>query len=95
MLASTDSDAVNSIHANPAASESSSGSQAHQSLEKPDRLLSRAFSIDWIGQTVASVCWIASVFIYGISSTGDWLQLAAASAWLVANLASLVSKISE
>ncbi|MEM6638721.1 MAG: hypothetical protein AAF610_02340 [Pseudomonadota bacterium] len=46
---------------------------------------------EWLGQTVASVCWIVSVFSYGISSTGDWLQLGAASAWLVANIASAVN----
>ena len=45
-------------------------------------------SADWLGQTVASVCWILSVFTYGISSTGDWLQLFAASSWLLANLLS-------
>ena len=32
---------------------------------------------------------IVSVFVYGISSTGDWLQLGAASCWMVANLATL------
>ncbi len=52
--------------------------------------LARALRIEWLGQTVASLCWIASVFTYGISSTGDWLQLAAASAWLLANIASLL-----
>lgn len=53
--------------------------------------IERALSIEWLGQTVASVCWIASVFTYGISSTGDWLQLAAASAWLLANIAALLA----
>lgn len=45
--------------------------------------------VEWLGQTVASLCWIVSVFSYGISSTGDWLQLCAASAWLVANIAAV------
>ena len=27
---------------------------------------------------------------YGIESSGDWLQLCAASAWLLANIATLV-----
>lgn len=49
----------------------------------------RRVDMEWVGQTVASVCWIGSVFAYGITSTGDWLQLAAASAWLVANLSRL------
>ncbi|MEM7453636.1 MAG: hypothetical protein AAF456_04700 [Planctomycetota bacterium] len=54
--------------------------------------LQSAFSLEWLGQTLASVCWIASVFTYGISSAGDWLQLFAASAWFVANMTTLFSK---
>ena len=53
--------------------------------------LAKALSIEWLGQTVASICWITSVFVYGLESTGDWLQLAAASSWLTANLAALAS----
>ena len=50
--------------------------------------------LEWLGQTVASGCWIASVFLYRIEN-GEWhradvLQLAAASAWMVANIASLL-----
>ncbi|MEM9566429.1 MAG: hypothetical protein AAGA93_27665 [Actinomycetota bacterium] len=52
--------------------------------------LASALRLDWLGQTVASVCWISSVFAYGISSTGDWLQLLAGTSWLAANIASLV-----
>lgn len=52
--------------------------------------LARARRIGWLGQTVASLCWIASVFTYGLSSAGDWLQLAAASSWLMANVATLL-----
>ena len=48
--------------------------------------LARVLRIEWLGQTVASICWIASVLAYGISSSGDWLQLCAASSWLIANL---------
>ncbi|MEM9753621.1 MAG: hypothetical protein AAF916_09590 [Planctomycetota bacterium] len=47
----------------------------------------RVLRVEWLGQTAASLCWIASVFAYGIGSTGDVLQLCAASAWLTANLA--------
>ena len=54
--------------------------------------------IDWLGQTLASVCWIVSVFVYGYASgdglqlsTGDWLQLAAASSWFIANMAALAN----
>ncbi len=53
------------------------------------RVLRRAMRIEWAGQTAASLCWIASVFAYGISSRGDWLQLCAASAWLLANTATI------
>ena len=53
-------------------------------------LVSRMLRLEWLGQTVASVCWIVSVFLYGIEKAADVLQLAAASAWLVANVASLV-----
>ena len=53
-------------------------------------LVSRMLRLEWLGQTVASLCWIVSVFLYGIDSMADVLQLAAASSWLVANVASLV-----
>ena len=53
--------------------------------------VARVLQIEWLGQTVASSCWIASVLIGGISSSGDWLQLLAASTWLCANVASVVT----
>lgn len=53
--------------------------------------LGRMLRVEWLGQTVASLAWIASVLAYGISATGDWLQLLAASAWLLANISSLVA----
>ena len=53
--------------------------------------LERVLRIEWLGQTIASICWIGSVFAYEISSIGDWLQLIAASAWLFANVAVAVS----
>ena len=52
--------------------------------------LARALSIDWLGQTTASICWICSMFVYGVGSAGDWLQLIAASAWFLANLFAIV-----
>ncbi len=52
--------------------------------------LSRARSLSWLGQTAASLFWIGSMLIYGLESGGDWLQLCAATAWLVANVVSLV-----
>ena len=51
--------------------------------------LSKATSVEWLGQTIASLCWIYSVFAYGITSNGDWLQLVAGLSWFVANIASL------
>ena len=54
------------------------------------RRLSRARSLSWLGQTAASLCWIGSMLVTGVESGGDWLQLCAASAWLMANIASLV-----
>ena len=57
--------------------------------------LARVLRIEWIGQTVASLCWIGSVLVYGISSGGDWLQLLAASSWLVANIAAAVTTKAE
>ena len=53
--------------------------------------LAKARRIEWFGQTTASLCWIVSVVVYGISSSGDWLQLVAASAWLASNLSALFS----
>ena len=53
--------------------------------------LARALRVDWLGQTAASVCWITSMLAYGVSSSGDWLQLLAASAWLLANIASIAT----
>ena len=47
--------------------------------------------LEWYGQTVASLCWIASVFVYGMDGAGDILQLVAASAWLTANVATAVA----
>ncbi|HCD30680.1 MAG TPA: hypothetical protein DEQ73_08775 [Phycisphaerales bacterium] len=57
---------------------------------QPVPLVSRVLRLEWLGQTVASLCWIVSVFLYGIESVADVLQLAAASSWMVANVASLV-----
>ena len=58
----------------------------------------KMMKFEWIGQTLASLCWIISVFVYGYAngdtldlSTGDWLQLAAASSWMISNIASVIS----
>ena len=60
------------------------------SVTKGSRI-ERALRVEWLGQTVASLCWIVSMLTYGIHSTGDWLQLLAASAWLLANIATIAS----
>ena len=69
----------------------------NQSLEKlnlnsrhVETRLSKMMSFEWIGQTLASLCWMISVFAYGISATGDWLQLMAASSWMLSNIASII-----
>ena len=69
-----------------------SGRQLEEESRFAPSLVSRMLRVEWLGQTVASVCWIVSVFTYGFnleSPLGDWLQLAAATAWLVANVAAL------
>ena len=53
--------------------------------------LAKVRSIEWLGQTTASVCWIGSMLTYGIRSGGDWLQLLAASAWLLANIVAIAT----
>lgn len=53
--------------------------------------VAKVLRVEWLGQTIASVCWIASVLAYGISSSGDWLQLCAASAWFMANIAAVAT----
>ena len=45
--------------------------------------------LSWLGQMAASLFWLASFFSYGINSKGDTLQLLAAIAWMIANLAAL------
>ena len=57
--------------------------------------ISKMMSFEWLGQTLASMCWIVSVFVYetdvNLWSNGDWLQLAAASSWMLSNIASVVN----
>lgn len=52
--------------------------------------IEKMMSFEWMGQTLASLCWIISVFTYGISSNGDILQLLAASCWMVSNISAIV-----
>jgi len=53
--------------------------------------IGKMMSIEWLGQTIASGSWIVSVFVYGLTSTGDYLQLVAASSWMLSNIASVIS----
>ena len=53
--------------------------------------LAKVRSVEWLGQTAASVCWIGSMLSYGVRSNGDWLQLLAASAWLLANIVAVAT----
>ena len=62
----------------------------HIESNQATSLWSHALQLDWLGQMVASTLWTASVFVYGIQSAGDILQLCAALAWAIANIASLV-----
>ncbi len=48
----------------------------------------KSLTMEWLGQTAASLFWIASVLTYGVTSNGDWLQLFAATSWFAANIAS-------
>ena len=63
----------------------------HDLTEATSRRSRRPLGLSWYGQTAASLCWIASVFVYGIDDAGDILQLIAASAWLMANIATAIS----
>ena len=51
---------------------------------------SHALRVEWLGQMMASLLWVASVFTYGISSAGDVLQLCAALTWTLANIDALM-----
>ena len=53
--------------------------------------LGKMLSLEWLGQTIASGAWIVSVFVYGLASTGDYLQLVAASSWMLSNIAAVVT----
>ena len=58
---------------------------------KPQSRLDKMTSLEWLGQTIASGSWIVSVFVYGLSSAGDYLQLVAASSWMLSNSAAVIS----
>ena len=68
---------------------------SNENVNHTERRWLHAFQLDWLGQMTASVLWATSVFVYGIGSTGDVLQLCAAVAWMVANIATLMSHQSK
>jgi hypothetical protein len=66
-------------------------------VSRNQRRLKKLLSLEWMGQALASICWIVSVFVYGFSngeglqmSTGDWLQLFAASCWFISNISVII-----
>ena len=68
--------------------------ETNQTIIKTDKTQTRVgkmMSLEWLGQTIASGSWIISVFVYGLSSTGDYLQLVAASSWMLSNIAAVIS----
>ena len=58
--------------------------------------MEKMMGVEWLGQTIASLCWIVSVFVYSDGSlpegNGDWLQLIAASSWMISNMSSILPK---
>ena len=56
---------------------------------EPTGKLAKIRSVEWLGQTIASFCWMASVVAFGLNSVSDWLQLLAAGAWIISNAAGL------
>ena len=53
--------------------------------------LSKMMRMEWIGQTLASLFWIVSVFAYGgPEGLGVWLHLMAAGSWMLSNIASIM-----
>ena len=68
----------------------SSSKVPDKQVAKKKKSLFKKSNLEWSGQTAASLFWAISVFIYGISSTGDILQLCAALSWLAANMAAFL-----
>lgn len=69
-----------------------------QRTSRFDAAVSQTFSFErtttyevvvWFFQTLASLFWISSVFVYGGFEAGDILQLLAAIAWAMSNAAAL------
>ena len=54
--------------------------------------INNKFELSNLLQLVASISWIASIFVYGSFGLGDYLQLIAATAWTLSNIFSLLRK---
>lgn len=93
MLTETDAATAERATAAPSIEPNVTSEAASQRIPPApmQRRLEKVLRTEWLGQTVASVCWIVSVLAYGISSSGDWLQLSAASSWLLANIAAALA----
>ena len=52
--------------------------------------INNKFELSNLLQLIASISWIASVFVYGSFGLGDYLQLIAATAWTLSNIFSLL-----
>ena len=70
--------------------ESNDTKRTVTTTQSNDIRISKMMSLEWLGQTVASSAWIVSVFVYGLASTGDYLQLVAASSWMLSNVAAVI-----
>ena len=71
--------------------ESNNIKRTETTTQSNDTRISKMMSLEWLGQTVASGAWIVSVFVYGLASTGDYLQLVAASSWMLSNVAAVIT----
>ena len=71
--------------------ESNNIKRTETTTQSNNTRINKMMSLEWVGQTVASGAWIVSVFVYGLASTGDYLQLVAASSWMLSNVAAVIS----
>ena len=69
--------------------DSKTDASSTPSTSSDQKLTPHFLRVEWLGQTIASLCWITSMYFYGVKDIGDGLQLVAGLAWFIANLASL------
>ena len=51
-------------------------------------MLMNKSSLGLLFQSIASVSWMISTFVYGLQEPGDYLQLLASTAWTISNIVS-------